>query len=181
MKPDGIPFPHFQEMIDEQEKILPPVSFNQSIAASKPGVWFFSRTMHHFDGFFLKLSNNRVTLTSLIAGLPIVILTCKGAKSGLPRTLPLIYIQDESDPTVFALIATNWGRKHYPAWYFNLRANPRATCSIAGKEGEYQAHEAQAEEYDRFWQSATETYLGYPLYKQRIVGRRVPIMVLKPV
>ncbi len=153
----------------------------QRVAASKPGAWFFSRTMHRFDGLLLKLTGNRATLTSLLAGLPIVIVTCKGAKSGLPRTLPLIYIRDEADPAKFALIATNWGRKHYPAWYYNLKANPRASCSIAGRQGEYEAQEVQGEEYERFWQAAPEIYLGYPLYKQRISGRRIPIMVLKPV
>jgi deazaflavin-dependent oxidoreductase (nitroreductase family) len=155
--------------------------FTQSVAASKPGAWFLSRTLHHFDWLLLKLTGNRLTMTSLIAGLPIVIVTCKGAKSGLPRTLPLIYIADEQRPGVMALIGTNWGRQRYPSWYFNLKANPQAACSIRGKSASYLAHEAQGQEYERFWQAASETYLGYPLYKQRIAGRRIPIMVLEPV
>ncbi|MEW5873465.1 MAG: nitroreductase family deazaflavin-dependent oxidoreductase [Chloroflexota bacterium] len=153
----------------------------QRIAASKPGAWFYSRTLHHFDRLFLKLSGNRVAMTSLVAGLPVVILTSKGAKSGLPRTVPLLCIQDESEPGSFALIATNWGQKPYPSWYFNLKANPEATCSIAGKAGKYLAHEAQGEEYERFWEYALNTYLGYPLYKERIVGRSIPVLVMKPV
>ena len=156
-------------------------SVMQKIAASKPGAWFLARTLHHFDRIFLKLLGGRVTMTSLVAGLPVVILTSKGAKSGLPRTVPLLFIRDESDPASFALIATNWGQKPYPAWYFNLKANPNATCSIASQIGQFLAHEAQAGEYDRFWQYASDTYLGYPLYKQRIVGRHIPIIVMMPV
>jgi deazaflavin-dependent oxidoreductase (nitroreductase family) len=152
----------------------------QKIAASPPGAWFFARTLHHFDRIFLRLSGGRVTMTSLVAGLPLVIVTTTGAKSGLPRTLPLLCIRDESDPSAFAIIATNWGQRHYPAWYFNLKANSHATCSIAGETGKYMAHEATGEEYARFWQYAADTYVGYPLYKQRISERNIPIMVMTP-
>ena len=112
-------------------------SLIQRIAASKPGAWFFARTLHHFDRIFLKLSGGRETMTGLVGGLPVVFLTSKGAKSGLPRTVPLLCVRDESDPVSFALIATNWGQKPYPAWYFNLKANPKATCSIAGQVGQF--------------------------------------------
>ncbi len=155
-------------------------SVSQGIAASPPGAWFYARTLHHFDGLFLRLSGGRVTMTSLVAGLPVVIVTTTGAKSGKPRTVPLLGIRDERDTATFALIASNWGQQHYPAWYFNLKANPRATCSIAGQTGQYLAHEAIEEEYARFWQYAADTYRGYPLYKQRIHGRNIPIMVVTP-
>ena len=152
----------------------------QKIAASKPGTWFYARALHHFDRIFLRLSGGRVSMTSLVGGLPIVVVTMKGAKSGLPRTIPLLCVRNEINPTTFAIIATNWGQQRYPAWYFNLKAYPRATCSFAGESGKYLAHEATGEEYARFWQYATDTYIGYPLYKQRISGRSIPIMVMTP-
>ncbi len=153
----------------------------QKIASSPPGAWFFARTEHHFDRVILKLSNNKATLTSILAGLPVVILTSTGAKSGLPRRVPLLCIQDDSDPNKIAVIATNWGQSHYPAWYYNLKANPQATGSINGRKGSYIAHEAEGDEYDKFWQLAENTYMGYPQYKKRITNRRIPIMVLTPV
>lgn len=152
----------------------------QKIAATPTGARFYARTLHLFDGLFLRLSGGRMTISSLVSGLPVVIVTTTGAKSGLPRTIPLLCIRDEGDPASFAIIATNWGQKRYPAWYFNLKAHPRATCSIAGKEGKYLAHEAVDEEYARFWQCAADIYIGYPLYKQRIDGRSIPIMVMTP-
>ena len=155
-------------------------SVTQRIAASLPGAWFFARTLHHFDGILLRLSGGRLTMTSLLSRLPVVVVTTTGAKSRLARTLPLLCIRDESDSTAFAIIGTNWGQQHYPAWHFNLKANPCATCSIAGETGQYIAHEATGEEYARFWQNAADTYLGYPLYKQRIRGRKIPIMVMTP-
>ncbi len=153
---------------------------NQKVAASKLGSWIFSRTFHHLDRMFLKVTGGRMAMTTLVAGLPIVTLTVTGAKSGLPRSLPLVAVQDEQDATSFALIASNWGQQHYPSWYYNLKANPRATCVINGKTGQYIAHEAVDEEYKKFWQYAVDTYVGYPLYKQRISGRGIPIMVMLP-
>ena len=114
-----------------------------------------------------------------MTGLPVVILTTAGAKSGLPRTTPLLCIRDEDNPETFALIATNWGQRHYPGWYHNLKANPQATCSIRGQSGNYRAHEAEDDEYDKFWRIAGATYLGFPLYKERIgTTRHIPIMVM---
>jgi deazaflavin-dependent oxidoreductase (nitroreductase family) len=155
-------------------------SFAQKIASSRPGAWFLSRSLHQLDGIFLKLSHQRMTLTSILTGIPVVVLTTIGAKSRLPRTLPLLCIRDTDDPNVLAIIASNWGQHHHPAWYFNLKANPRATCSISGHLGMYIAHEAYGEEYERFWRCASETYIGFPLYKQRAGERSIPIMILTP-
>jgi deazaflavin-dependent oxidoreductase (nitroreductase family) len=155
-------------------------SFIQKIASTRPASWFFSRTLHHIDWVFLKLSSGRITLTPILAGTPTIVLTTTGAKSGLPRSLPLVCIRNGQDPNVFALIASNFGQQHNPAWYFNLKANPHATCSIGGQVGKYIAHEASGEEYERFWQLATEMYFGYSLYKQRAANRKIPIMVLMP-
>ncbi len=154
--------------------------FLTKITASRPGAWFLARTLHHVDRFILKLSGGRTVLTSPVMGLPVVMVTTTGARSGLPRTWPLGRIDDPHDPEVFALIGTNFGQRRYPAWYFNLRANPRATCAFDGRAGPYTAREAAGEEYERFWQAAAAYYPGYLSYKARIHGRRIPIMVMTP-
>ena len=152
----------------------------QAFAASRPGAWLFARTAHRLDHLALALSGGRRMMGSFLTGLPVLTLTTTGAKSGLPRTLPLIYIRDPLQPGTFALIASNFGQRHYPGWYFNLKAHPQATCTIDGHSAAYIAHEATGEEYERFWQCAAETYRGYPLYKQRVTWRRVPVMVMTP-
>jgi deazaflavin-dependent oxidoreductase (nitroreductase family) len=152
----------------------------QRLAASKPGAWMYARLLHHLDQLSFKASGERTTLTRVLSGLPVVVVTTTGARSGLPRTWPLLYIQDPARPGSFGLVATNWGQRHYPAWYFNLKANPGARCSIEGRSGQYLAHEASGEDYDRWWRAAEETYVGYPLYKERISGRHIPIMVMTP-
>ena len=154
--------------------------FMQRVASSRAGARFLAPALHRLDRIVLKLSGGKTTMTSILGGLPVVYVTATGANSGLPRSLPLIFIQDRANSDSFALIASNYGQRHNPAWYYNLKANPRAQCAIAGQTEEYIAHEAEGEEYDRYWQAAADTYIGYPLYKQRAAHRRIPIMVMTP-
>lgn len=148
------------------------------ISSSRIGAKIFAPILHHFDRVFLKLSGGRRTLTGALSGLPVVMLTTKGAKSGLNRTVPLLYIQNPDNPDEIALIASNWGQYAYPAWYFNLSANPQASTNINGQIKTYRAHEASGDEYERFWQLATKVYWGFPRYKERASHRRIPIMIL---
>ena len=158
-----------------------PISiFVQKIASSPVGSRFFSRYAHHFDKFVYKLSGKRTTLTGILTGLPVLVLTTTGAKNGLPRTLPLLVMRDPHNPEVLALIASNWGQPHHPAWYFNLKANPRASGVIHGQRASYLAHETQGEEYNHYWNLACEIYPGYALYKERAGERHIPIMILVP-
>jgi hypothetical protein len=99
-----------REIILAKKKVGPLQSIVQSIVASKPGSWFFARTLHHFDRLFLWISGGRISMTTLLGGLPELTLTTTGAKSGLARSIPLIYIQDDTNPGTFALIASNRDR-----------------------------------------------------------------------
>jgi deazaflavin-dependent oxidoreductase (nitroreductase family) len=116
-----------------------------------------------------------------MAGLPVVIVHAIGAKTGRKRPTPLLCIRDEEAPERFAVVATNWGRGPHPAWYANLKANPRVTCEYSSRTGTYVAHEASGEEYERFWRYAIDVYRGFPKYRSRIGGKRnIPIMVMTP-
>jgi deazaflavin-dependent oxidoreductase (nitroreductase family) len=153
--------------------------FVQKFASSRPGIWVGSHFLHYFDRGVYRLSSGQKTLSSYLSGLPMVVLTTTGARSGLKRTTPLVAIRKGADDSCFALIASNWGQDHHPGWYFNLKANPVATCTIDGVTGVYRAHEACGEEYNHYWQRASQVYFGYTIYKQRLGDRRIPIMVLE--
>lgn len=153
----------------------------QRFSSSRPGAWLLARLLPVIDRWWFYRRRGSETLTAAILNLPTVMVTTIGAKSGLPRTVPLLYISPPDDPATFALIATNFGQERYPSWYFNLKANPRAVCTRNGETREYLAHEAIDEEYQRYWELAVKTYFGYNLYKQRIQKRPIPILVLKPV
>jgi deazaflavin-dependent oxidoreductase (nitroreductase family) len=160
-----------------------PATLNRSLQkmiAAKPITFFNARVLHHLDKAVYRLSGKRTTFTAAIFRLPIITLTTTGAKSGLPRTLPLIGIRDSDQPGTLAVIASNYGQPQSPAWFFNLKANPQASGTIRGKTVVYVAHEATGEEYDRLWQLAVNTYAGYSVYKTRAANRHIPIMVLVP-
>ncbi len=152
----------------------------QKIATTRPGAWFYSRTLPFLDRLVLRMSGGQANLTSVVTGLPVVFITTTGARSGLERTVPLLYIQDEHDPSSFAIIASNWGQANDPAWYHNLKADPHAVGTIQGLAREYVAREVSGEEYERFWQAAVNTYFGYATYKQRVGKRHIPIFFMTP-
>ncbi len=151
----------------------------QKMAASEPGSWLLGRVLRYIDPFIFKLTRGRTTAAGLLAGIEVVLVTTTGARTGRPRTSPLLPVWEPEHPDAFALIASNWGQHRFPSWYFNLKKNPRAACLLDGESRLYAAHEAAGEEYERFWRHATEAYFGYRLYQQR-AGRRIPIVVLTP-
>lgn len=151
--------------------------FIQRIASLRPAAWFFSLILHHLDSLCIRLSKGRTSLTSLLTGLPVVRLTTIGAKSGKPWSVPLLGIPHGEN---VVLVASNWGQRRHPAWYYNLRAHPEARLLIKGQMQTYLAREATGPEYDACWRRAVETYAGYAAYKLRTGGRVIPIMVLSP-
>lgn len=150
----------------------------QTVPGSAIGAAMFSKMLHHLDRPLLRLSGGRLSIPQFVAGLPCVTLTTTGARSGTARIIPTIGIPDGEN---VALIASNWGQHHHPAWYFNLRKNPHASLAFDGQEGRYIAREvASGDEYDRLWQRAAGIYSGYDKYKARTGGRAIPILLLEP-
>ncbi len=152
-------------------------SLVRRFAATAPGSRFFSLTAHHIDRPFLRYSKGRTSLSSILTGLPVLAITTTGAKSGQPRTIPLLSIPDGDG---FILIASNFGQSHHPAWYHNLRAHPEAQVTLNGQTTSFLAHETSGEERERSWQRAVDLYPGYAAYATRTGGRRIPVMVLRP-
>jgi deazaflavin-dependent oxidoreductase (nitroreductase family) len=144
---------------------------------TRAGSWFFARTLHHLDRPVLRFSRGRYSLTSMLVGLPVVMVSTVGAKSGLPRILPLVAIPDGEN---VVLIASNFGQKHHPAWYHNLRAHPEVRLTYAGQTVAYTARETASAERERCWRRAVDLYSGYSLYQRRAAVRHIPVMLLTP-
>jgi deazaflavin-dependent oxidoreductase (nitroreductase family) len=149
----------------------------QRIACSRPGIWFFSRTLHYLDIPLLRMSLGRLSVPSLLAGLPVITLTTTGAKTGTARAMPVVGIPDGDR---FVVIASSWGRKRHPAWCHNLRAHPQATVSAKGRSAAYVAREADGEERNMYWRRAVEIYPGFLAYERTAGARRIPVFVLEP-
>ncbi len=150
------------------------------IAASGVGAWCFSKTLRQIDFVFLSMSEK--SLTKILTSLPIITITTRGAKTGKPRPVPLLYLTNADNAAEFALVGTNFGNSRHPAWYLNLKANPEAEGAMDGITKRYIAHEAEGNEYDRYLQHAHDIFPGAPNYVRRIGDKRhIPIMVMRPI
>ena len=146
------------------------------IAMIRPVSMFLAPRLHRIDFWMLKLTRGKYTLSEL-AGWTIIQLTTTGAKSGQQRTMPLIATLDGDK---IGLIASSFGRKHNPGWYYNLKAHPACEALFNGKSGKYIAYETVGDEYEKYWQMGVSIYAGYEAYKKRAAHRHIPVMVLEP-
>jgi len=111
-----------------------------------------------------------------VGGLPILLLTTTGRKSGRKRTMPLVYLADGDNMVV---IASNGGAEQHPAWWLNLRANPQAEVQVGSNSKSVTAEIATGEERERLWRQVVEMYHGYDEYR-RMTEREIPVVVLRP-
>ena len=150
----------------------------QHIPASAIGATVFSKFLHYVDTPLMRISKDHLSIPSLLTGLPVVIITSTGVKSGQARTKPVVGIPDGDN---VVLVASNWGQRRNPAWYYNLRVNPVAELEFGGHSGTYIAREVtDPDKYQRLGKKAAEVYIGFDKYQRRAGNRKIPIMVLMP-
>jgi deazaflavin-dependent oxidoreductase (nitroreductase family) len=111
-------------------------------------------------------------------GLPVLLLTHRGARTGAVRETPLGFFDGGGGAVV--LVASQGGMPKHPAWYFNVRAHPEVEVLIAGKRHELRAREAEGEERERLWRAVVEIAPNYGDYQRNAADRRIPVMVLEP-
>jgi deazaflavin-dependent oxidoreductase (nitroreductase family) len=145
-------------------------------ASSGLGSRLFAPVLYRLDKPVYRLSGGRFTLTSLLAGLPVAMLTTTGARTGKPRTVPVLGLPT---PDGLAVISSNYGQRDHPAWYHNLRANPEGRVSIGRDARPFRAVEAEGERRERIWGYALEVYPGFSTYEKRAAHRRTAVWVLE--
>ena len=148
----------------------------RALAATKPGAFFFSKTIQSIDGVVNKTTRGTTTATELLAGLPVVYVTTTGRKSGEPRRAPLIAVPIGDD---LALLGTNFGGKRTPGWVYNLEADPRAKAGYGTTEVEVVARPASDDEYEQVFAAGGSIYGGYSKYRSRVDGRDIRVFVLE--
>ena len=112
-----------------------------------------------------------------LQGRPIIVLTTRGAKTGGLRKTALMRVEHEGR---YAVVASKGGAPKPPAWYWNVRANPRVELQDGAVKREYLARELDGDEYAQWWQRATAVWPDYDSY-QRKTDRRIAVFVLEPV
>jgi F420H(2)-dependent quinone reductase len=110
-------------------------------------------------------------------GLPtMLLLDHVGAKSGVKRTSPLLYVRDGQD---LVIVASKGGYPKNPAWFYNLKAHPDTTVQVGREKRAVRARVATPEERERLWPKAVEAYPGYRDYQARSKGREIPLVILE--
>jgi deazaflavin-dependent oxidoreductase (nitroreductase family) len=111
-----------------------------------------------------------------IIGMPVLLLTTRGRKTGEPRTRALTYVPQGNASVVIASFA---GESRHPDWWLNLRANPQAEIQRGSQSLRVRAREAQGEERERLWKQVIAVAPDYTTYQER-TSRRIPVVVLEP-
>ena len=128
------------------------------------------------DPWLMRKTHGR--LISRWYGLPALLLATTGAKSGQRRVQPLVYIRDGRD---FAVVGTNFGQQHHPAWTANLIAHPDAEVEVGPVTLVVTAVLAESDTWQRLWPRFVQVYPGYASYLSRTGGRQPRMFVLHPV
>jgi deazaflavin-dependent oxidoreductase (nitroreductase family) len=122
-------------------------------------------------------SHGREANTAPESGLPIILLTTRGVRSGKLRKTPLMRVTHAGE---YALVASKNGSPAHPAWYHNLVADPTAVVIQDGPEPwDAVVREVEGEERQRWWDRAVKAYPTYAEY-QELTDRRIPVLVARP-
>ncbi len=123
-----------------------------------------------------RLSRGR--LLGRAGGMPVVILTTVGHRSGRKRRTMLTAPLVEGDRVV--LVASYGGHSHNPRWYQNLLVHPEVGLTVAGKgERPMRARVAGRDERAELWPRVVTAYPGYARYQER-TDRRIPLVIVEP-
>jgi deazaflavin-dependent oxidoreductase (nitroreductase family) len=147
----------------------------RAFAALKAGRVLFRPTAHRLDQLVSKLTGGKRSFAGIVAGLPSVILTTTGAKTGKPRTVALLGVPH---PDGMAVVAANYGGAKHPAWYHNLKASPEASVTIEGDAWHATARLATPVERKEFWASGVEIYPGLEKEAVWAGDRHIEVFVL---
>lgn len=122
-----------------------------------------------------RLTNGR--LGGSMMGLPVLLLTTTGRKTGRPRTIPIGYLADGPNYvlTASAIVVLN----RLPGWYLNLKSQPRAAVQVRAVHQPVIAGLAGPAQRGRLWAQLLEIAPGYGEYQQRL-DREIPMVILQP-
>lgn len=134
------------------------------------------KTMNTLHRVVLKASFGKLGWNA--GNMPVLELTTIGRKSGQPRTVLLTSPIQEGDTVV--VVASKGGEDTHPAWYLNLRDEPKVDVALAGAPTKaYVARIADPAERARLWPTVEANYKGYAGY-QRKTDREIPLVLLTP-
>ena len=112
-----------------------------------------------------------------LRGLPVVVVTSVGARTGKIRKTPLMRVEHDGS---YAAVASQGGAPEHPTWYHNLKAHPEVELQDGPVKKRYVAREVTGEEKKRWWRRAVDAFPDYADYQEK-TDREIPLFVLDPV
>jgi len=116
------------------------------------------------------------TRGTTLRGMPVIVLTSVGAKSGKLRKTPLMRVEHEGE---YAVVASLGGAPKHPVWYYNLLAEPHVELQDGPQKNDYTAREVTGDEKALWWERAVAAYPDYADYQVK-TEREIPLFVLTP-
>ncbi|MFE9441818.1 nitroreductase family deazaflavin-dependent oxidoreductase [Streptomyces sp. NPDC006602] len=113
--------------------------------------------------------------TLMDTGMPVVLLTTKGAKSGKIRKTPLMRVEHDGK---YAVVASKGGAPQHPVWYYNVKADPHVELQDGPAKQDMTAREATDAERAEWWERAVAAYPPYADYQEK-TSREIPVFVLE--
>ena len=110
-------------------------------------------------------------------GMPVILLTTVGARTGKLRKTPLMRVEHNGE---YAIVASLGGAPKHPVWYHNVVKNPRVELQDGPVTRDYDAREVSGEEKAVWWERAVAAYPPYADYQKK-TDRQIPVFVLTPV
>ncbi|MFF3956872.1 nitroreductase family deazaflavin-dependent oxidoreductase [Streptomyces sp. NPDC001890] len=113
---------------------------------------------------------------TMMRGMPVIILTTRGARSGKIRKTPLMRVEHDG---TYAVVASQGGAPKHPVWYHNIVADSRVELQDGPVRQDMNAREATGQEKALWWRRAVEAFPDYADYQQK-TDRQIPVFVLEP-
>lgn len=111
-----------------------------------------------------------------LRGMPVVLLTTLGAKTGKLRKTPLMRVEHNGE---YAIVASLGGAPKNPVWYHNVKANPLVELQDGTISADYTAREVVGDERAQWWERAVAAFPDYADYQTK-TDRQIPVFVLTP-
>ncbi|MEF3404490.1 nitroreductase family deazaflavin-dependent oxidoreductase [Agromyces sp. CCNWLW203] len=112
--------------------------------------------------------------SNTLRGMPIIVLTTVGAKSGKLRKTALMRVEHDGE---YAIVASLGGAPKHPVWYWNVKKHPHVELQDGGEKHDYEARELEGEEREAWWARAVEAYPPYADYQVK-TERLIPVFKL---
>ena len=144
-------------------------------SATRLGSWIVKHLASRLDPIIFKATNGRFTMTG-VPTLPMITVTTRGRKTGLPRDVQLAYLRDGDD---FLVVASAMGQERHPDWRYNLEAHPEVEVQMRGARVTAIARPLDDAEKACVWPAIRQAIPQMQVYERR-TSRNIRIFRLTP-